>query len=499
MYDGQEELDNLVWDKNDEDADKSLKKMRLKTTCREVERLAAQRFRTRATLVSLLIVGGFNILYRVHLAEDPPRPDVMVRLPCPSLVQFPGVKTLQEAATAKYIAENTQIPIPRHFFYGRDPTLGPFIILQHVENRGSMSARLTAPSDDPSATHALDPDMTDATLEDLWGKAASCLVQLSRLTFPRIGALVEVEGDGDGGRTGSPFSSSYAIAGRPITHNMTDMVRLANVPRAVLPSESRTYGTADEWYVALAEMHLAQLVFQHNDAVESADDCRNKFVARQVFRRLAKRGLLSCFGFAEDDWSAQASSSSRIISSPAPAGSGAFRLWGDDLRAGNMLLSEADDLVAVIDWEFPYAAPTQFVLEPPWWLLLDPAETWPAGIDDWTRVYEARLKTWLAAVERAEDSIPDGHPSDLPVPLSTYMRESWETGRFWLSYGARKSWAFDMAYWKFLDERLHLLTDRERAALEPFVERKMRESKDRIIVDWDPVEARKRLSEVLLD
>jgi hypothetical protein len=182
-----------------------------------------------------------------------------------------------------------------------------------------------------------------------------------------------------------------------------------------------------------------------------------------------------------------------------------------------MLLSETDNLLAVIDWEFAYAAPTQFVLDPPWWLLLGLAETWPAGIDDWVRVYEAGLKTWPAAVERAEENIPGDHPGALPVPLSRYMRESWETGRFWLSYGARKSWAFDMVYWKFLDERffgargpgvlkqdlwktrLHLLTDRERAALEPFVERKMRESEERIIVNWDPVEARKRFSEVLFD
>ena len=30
IYDGQEELDNLVWDKNEEDSEKSLKQMRLK-------------------------------------------------------------------------------------------------------------------------------------------------------------------------------------------------------------------------------------------------------------------------------------------------------------------------------------------------------------------------------------------------------------------------------------------------------------------------------------
>jgi hypothetical protein len=94
------------------------------------------------------------------------------------------------------------------------------------------------------------------------------------------------------------------------------------------------------------------------------------------------------------------------------------------------------------------------------------------------------------------------------------MRESWDTGRFWVSYGARKSWAFDMAYWRFLDERffgergegvgkeelwktrVHLLSERERAAMEPFVERKMSEVEERVIVDWDPEEARERLAEV---
>jgi hypothetical protein len=47
--------------------------------------------------------------------------------------------------------------------------------------------------------------------------------------------------------------------------------------------------TADEWYTALAEMHIAQLIFQHNDLVTSEDNCRNKYVARMVFRRLARQ------------------------------------------------------------------------------------------------------------------------------------------------------------------------------------------------------------------
>ncbi|KAI5460752.1 phosphotransferase [Mariannaea sp. PMI_226] len=506
MYDGQEELDNLVWDKNDEDSDEAQKRMRLKTTCRKVEQLTEEKFGKSATLVSPLIVGGFNILYRVRL--EGMSPDVMVRLPCPSLVQFPKEKTIQEAATASFIAKETQLPIPRNFFYDQDSIVGPYVIMERIENCGSLSARLTRPSEDSSAPHVLDPNVSESTLEAIWSKVAHCMLRLSRITFPRIGALIKTK------------QGSYEVAGRPITHNMTDMVRLANIPPIVLPPTGKTYGTADEWYTALAEMHIAQLIFQHNDLVTTEDDCRNKYVARQIFRRLAKQGRLSTFGFAEDNWSAQSSKIPASTLCPAPPTSSLFRLWGDDFRAGNILLNDSDEIAALIDWEYTYVGPTQFILDPPWWLLLETAEMWSAGIDDWKKTYEIRLKTWLSAMETAEADMAGpsrAEPGTLPAPLSRYMRESWETGRFYLSYGARKSWAFDAMYWKFLDERffgdresgvmkndlwktrVHLLNEKERVGMEPFVERKMAESRERRIVDWDPTEAKERFSELLFD
>jgi hypothetical protein len=76
---------------------------------------------------------------------------------------------------------------------------------------------------------------------------------------------------------------------------------------------------------------------------------------------------------------------------------------------------------------------------------------WHTNIDDWTKVYDLRLKTWLRAIEKAEEII---ETKTKVFTLSTYMRESWETGRFWLNYAARKSWAFDTIFWKYLDKRL---------------------------------------------
>lgn len=262
--------------------DKSIDQMRLKTTCREVERVAKGTLGKQATLVSPLIMGGFNIIYRISLEGGLPMS--WSGSPAPAWFSSLDEKVLQETATANYLVENTKIPVPRHIFCGRDPTVGSFIILQHVASCGSLSARPKIPNEDLSVTHVLNPDVPESVLEGLWGKVAHQLLQISHLRFPRIGALMKTLGD------------DYSISGRPVTHNMTDMIRIANIPRAVLPQEGQTYGTADDWYVTLAEMHLAQLVFQRNDAVSSEGDCRNKYVARQNFGRLAKQGRLSTFG-----------------------------------------------------------------------------------------------------------------------------------------------------------------------------------------------------------
>jgi hypothetical protein len=296
---------------------------------------------------------------------------------------------------------------------------------------------------------------------------------------------------------------------------MSDMLQLANIPSAIFLPEYKTFQSSDEYYFNLARGHLIQLVFQRNDLIKSADDCRNKYVARQLFRQLAKQDRLSTFGFAEDDWSAQARTKpSKLL--PAPSNSDSFRLYGDDFRPGNILINDANEIVSVIDWEFTYVAPTQFVLDPPWWLLLETPEMWDDGIDDWVKNYELRLETWLSVMKEVEESAVSESKST-ELPLSAYMRESWETGRFWLTYAARKSWAFDTVFWKYLDERffgqredcveknelwktrLHLLNEGVRDAMEPFVERKVEEMKERKLVEWDPEAAKSYLAEVLFD
>lgn len=84
-----------------------------------------------------------------------------------------------------------------------------------------------------------------------------------------------------------------------------------------------------------------------------------------------------------------------------------------------------------------------------------------------------------------------------------------------MDYATTKSWASDSIYWKYLDERFFgvrdetgdacerwrtrvgILSPEEKEDMGSFVGRKMEEEKERNLVDWEPEEARERLTEVL--
>lgn len=278
---------------------------------------------------------------------------------------------------------------------------------------------------------------------------------------------------------------------------MNSLVDHARVPPCVLPST--TYSTANEWYSALADMHLAQLVFQHNDAVEDEDDARDKYVARQLFRKLAADGRLAAGlpGHSEPD--------------------GTFRLWSEDLGPSNVLIDRDLRVVAVVDWEFAYVAPSQFTFDPPWWLLLGEPDWWEGGYKMWMEAYEPRLKIFLRVLEDEERKLLAGGSeitetrAESTKTLAQRMRESWETKSWMVNFVAQKSWSFDGLFWRYLDPayfganedgdytaRLGLLSEQEAEAMEPFVKMKMDEAKERLLVEWEHKTASAHLAKVLV-
>jgi hypothetical protein len=167
----------------------------------------------------------------------------------------------------------------------------------------------------------LDPDMDERRLKRIYMQIADIMLQLAQCHFPLIGSLGCHTNNNTGGKT------DIKVLARPLTLNMFLLGNFARVPHFQLPTPSKTFATSSEFYSALPDMHLQQLSFQRNLACSSADDCRKKYIARQLFRKLAAEGRLADSEFDR----------------------GPFRLWCEDFRPGNVLIHEDETIAAVVD------------------------------------------------------------------------------------------------------------------------------------------------------
>lgn len=113
--------------------------------------------------------------------------------------------------------------------------------------------------------------------------------------------------------------------------NMNELVQVGGVSPSALPTTA--FKTSTSFYTALADMHMAHLSSQRNNAVESAEDCKRKYISRCLFRKLAREG--------------------RFCTKPQ----GPFKLFCDDFRPANVLTDSEFRVTGAVDWEFTYTAP----------------------------------------------------------------------------------------------------------------------------------------------
>lgn len=411
--------------------------------------------------------GHFNILFRMKFQDGG---SAIIRFPKPGATMFPEEKVRNEVAAIRYIQDHTSIPVPFILHWGTKEEsplgLGPFIIMEYINHEMNLSKALNMPELRIEDRPRLDPNIDIGKLEMLYGQFADILLQLNKISLPRIGSLEQNE------------DFTYEVARRPLSIHMNELVRLGTLPRSKLPDV--TFESSSSYFNALAELHVEHLKHQRNDAVDSATDCRRKYVARQLFRRL--------------------SNDRRLIASTSNNDTGPFKLWCDDLRPSNVLLNADLQIVGVIDWEFTYASPAEFSSAPPWWLLLEQPEYWPDGIEAWTEVYEHRLQTFLKVLIEREDTLIQSERLEEEQRLSQPMWESWRSGDFWVSYAARKNFAFDAILkldrhffgpggtpedvW---EKRIELLDEKEQNSKEPLVQQKLKDMKERVLA-WDPHE-----------
>ena len=97
-------------------------------------------------------------------------------------------------------------------------------------------------------------------------------------------------------------------------------------------------------------------------------------------------------------------------------------------------------------------------------------------MNEFVACYEPRMEQFLRTLETVEEAQLDrrGGPS-----LSIRMRESWDTGRSWFNYAARKSFDIDVVYWMALHDKNgsgsgeQLLDDESLAEISLLVKTKM--------------------------
>lgn len=80
----------------------------------------------------------------------------------------------------RFIAANTTIPVPKIYYAGtadKNPIgFGPFIIMEYVEHKCTMSEAVKDPSLEPDEAHVLDPNIPDQKLEFLYRQMADILL-----------------------------------------------------------------------------------------------------------------------------------------------------------------------------------------------------------------------------------------------------------------------------------------------------------------------------------
>ena len=194
--------------------------------------------------------GRFNYCIAVEFEDGQEhRTRWMMRFPVPGRVMDPETKVKHEAATMTFLAEKTNIPVPKLIAWGTSEEnprhgIGPFIIMEYVEGKPLDEVLRGRDLDDlfrvrtieekiqelrdPAATAKLHEDgpllstaISDMTLKGLYRQIANIYLELHEHDFDRIGSLsMEIDGP----------EPTWVVDAAPHTMDNNEQKRTAGVP-----------------------------------------------------------------------------------------------------------------------------------------------------------------------------------------------------------------------------------------------------------------------------
>ncbi|TAQ85057.1 hypothetical protein B7494_g6612 [Chlorociboria aeruginascens] len=299
--------------------------------------------------------GSFNWCFKVVFDDGT---EWAVRFPVAGNV-MPEEKVRREVAVVRFIKEKTLIPVPAVIAFGmaadnHDLEMGPFIIEEWIDGVPLSTIMEELPR--PSWRPVLRKDISDDILYTIYRQIAKILLEPSMHNFDKIGALSLAEH--------KDSTTSWQITSAPMTQKMNEIERGGYV---------RVDGKTSVKYNLENIMHLRK----QRNYIDDIDGARRKYSLHQRVKSLVPYFVSKNYDF------------------------GPFKLICDDFRPESLLVKEDTlEIVAVVDWEWTYAGPYQFLFSPPSWLILENPTSWISSS-------EARYQTKFLKNRLAEISIPN--------------------------------------------------------------------------------------------
>ncbi|KKK22028.1 hypothetical protein ARAM_002106 [Aspergillus rambellii] len=248
-------------------------------------RLANQhrRGKAQAIAVSGFSTGAYNICCTVTF-DDGFR--ALVRFPILGRSRFRTEKIRNEISVMRYLSQQTNIPVPIVLGAGRWGC-GPYIVMTFIEGT-LLSQRV-------ESSLGLDPTISGPGIENAFHAMAQIMLELSKPTFPCIGALVQESG-------------VWKVVNRPLTLNMNELVRVGNIPpdkfaggsfgNVLVSDPNFTVAGIIDWeytYVAPDEFTYAAPWWLLFESPEAWEPDLNEFLSRYTPRlQLFLKVLRSC-------------------------------------------------------------------------------------------------------------------------------------------------------------------------------------------------------------
>ena len=406
------------------------------------------------------MAGFFNCLGSLRLGKNT---RAIVQWGAASYLGYLEEKIDAEVATMRHLSRESSLAIPKILYYSKTannpPGIGPLLVMETVDCDADLEYMLSYYSRRITTPMKIDYTLPDDRLRDYYGQLADFLLVLYNSRHDSIGALGDPDANGNAQVRSRPFSFNSMY------HTDWAWVPDASTLPGGLGPDNGRFKTSEAYYKDIADLQLLQLSYQRSNIVQDREDCRKKYLARQLFRKLARESRLHVSEY----------------------NNGPFPLFSDGLNPGRALVV-GTTISGIPDWSYTYAAPMDFSVSPPWWLLVCAPEDWPRGLKDWEKHYKPKLEVFLKVLETKERRMSRGMVDKPTESLSSRMRISWDSGHFWVTYAARTPWAFDKVYWEYVDprfyperdpkywkERIKFLTPTQVNYMETLVERKMKE------------------------